>query len=131
MQLLNRLIYLNAFCSVLHVRPCMMLFQQEFSKSPAFSFWKLGTSGKDLKFSCHCSAVVKKANRMLGFIKSSISSRKKDVFLPLYKSLVRPHLEYAVQFWSPHYRRDIGCIEKVQKRATRMIEAMRGKTYEE
>src|SRR5215813_14222909 len=68
---------------------------------------------------------------MLGFIKSSISSRKKDVILPLYKSLVRPHLEYAVQFWSPHYRRDISCIEKVPKRATRMIEAMKGKTYEE
>src|SRR5215813_12186054 len=58
----------------------------------------------DFKFSCHCSAMVKKANRMLGFIKSSISSRNKNVILPLYKSLVRPHLEYAVQFWSPHYR---------------------------
>ena len=89
------------------------------------------TVSKDFKFSCHCSAVVKKANRMLGFIKSSISSRKKDVILPLYKSLVRPHLEYAVQFWSPHYRSGISCIEKVQNRATRMIEAMKGKTYEE
>src|SRR5215813_11252394 len=85
----------------------------------------------DFKFSSHCSAMVKKANRMLGFIKSSISSRNKNVILPLYKSLVRPHLEYAVQFWSPHYRNDINCIEKVQRRATKMIESMKDKTYGE
>ena len=85
----------------------------------------------DFKFSTHCSNMVKKANRMLGYIKSSISSRRKNVILPLYRSLVRPHLEYAVQFWSPHFRNDISCIEKVQRRATRMIEAMKGKTYEE
>ena len=45
---------------------------------------------KDFKFSNHCSTVVKKANQMLGYIKSSISSRKKDVILPLYKSFGPP-----------------------------------------
>ena len=44
---------------------------------------------------------------------------------------VRPHLEYAVQFWSPHYQKDIIKLEKIQKRATKMIPQLRHKTYEE
>jgi len=81
-----------------------------------------------MKFSRHCSAMVKKANQMLGFIRASISSRNREVILPIYKSLVRPHLEYAVQFWSPHFRKDINNIEKIQRRATKLIETMAGKT---
>jgi len=59
---------------------------------------------------------------MFGYIARNIENKSKNVILPLYKSLVRPHLEYAVQFWSPF-------LEKIQKRATKMIPKLRGKLY--
>ncbi len=84
-----------------------------------------------LKFSQQCKDAAGKANRMLGFINRNISFKKKDVILPLYISLVRPHLEYALQFWSPHHAKDIAKLEAVQRRATEMITSLRNKSYEE
>ena len=49
----------------------------------------------------------------------------------MYTSLVRPHLEYAVQFWSPHLKKDADMLERVQRRATKMIPGIRNKSYEE
>ncbi len=74
-----------------------------------------------LKFSQQCKNAADKANRMLGFINRNISFETKDVILPLYTSLVRPHLEYAVQFWAPHRAKDTAKLEAVQGRATKMI----------
>ena len=51
---------------------------------------------------------------LLGFITRSIKSRSAEVILKLYLALVRPHLDYAVQFWSPYYRMDIILLESVQ-----------------
>ncbi len=50
-------------------------------------------------------------------IKRNFSLKNKDAVLPLYNSFVRPHLEYAVQFWSPHHAKDIAKLEGVQRRA--------------
>ncbi len=55
----------------------------------------------NLKFSQQCVDAANKANKMLGFIKRNFLFKNKDVILPLYTSLVRHHLEYAVHFWSP------------------------------
>ena len=65
----------------------------------------------------------------LGFIARTFEYRSKDIILPLYKSLVRPHLEYAVQCWSPHYVKDITVLERVQRRATKLIPAIRNLPY--
>ncbi len=59
----------------------------------------------NLKFSQQCKHAASKANRMLGFLNINFSFKNKDIILPLYISLVRPHLEYAVQFWSPIIQR--------------------------
>ena len=55
------------------------------------------------KLSCkkQCQAATAKANKILGCIKRGIDARDENIVLPLYKSLVRPHMEYCVQFWAP------------------------------
>ena len=78
-----------------------------------------------------CGEAVRKANRMLSCIHRCISSRSKEVILPLYAALVRPQLEYCVQFWAPHFKRDVDSMERVQRRATRMIRGQQGRPYEE
>ena len=83
----------------------------------------------DLKVSQQCSKVVKTANQILGMIYRSFTYKSKDIILPLYKSLVRPHLEYGVQAWRPHLIKDINLIEKVQKRATKMVDSCRHLPY--
>lgn len=71
------------------------------------------------------------ANRTLGSIRRSFVSRDKDVILPLYKALVRPQLEYCVQAWRPYYQKDIDKLEAVQRRATKLIDGMKGLEYNE
>lgn len=65
---------------------------------------------------------------MLGFI--SRNCKTPEVMLSLYNSMVRPHLEYAVQVWSPNYRKDIDLLERIQRRATKMIPPLRALSYE-
>ena len=85
----------------------------------------------DLKPGQHCSEVVKTANKLVGFIGRAFENKSEKVLLKLYNSLVRPHLEYCVQFWSPYYQKDIDKLERVQRRLTKMIPRLRNIPYEE
>ena len=84
----------------------------------------------NLKPSKQCIEVEKKAQKVLGYIKRQFTTRKKETILTLYNALVRPHLEYAVQFWSPSQRKDIERLELIQARATKLIPSIRHIGYQ-
>ena len=58
-----------------------------------------------------CMLAAQKANCVLGCIKKGVASREREVIVPHYSDLVRPHLEYCIQAWGPQYRRDMGLLE--------------------
>ena len=80
---------------------------------------------KDLKFTKQSIKVEKKAQKLIGYIKRQFKYRNKEIVLQLYNALVRPHLEYAVQFWAPSLQKDINRLEAVQARATKLVPALR------
>ena len=79
------------------------------------------TFSSDLKSATHCKEVYSKANRMLGLISRTIKYKSPTVLINLYKSLVRPHLDYCSTVWSPHYNKEKLLLERVQHRFTRLF----------
>ncbi|MEW8548554.1 MAG: reverse transcriptase family protein [Candidatus Thiodiazotropha sp.] len=86
---------------------------------------------EDLKPSLQCVKAAKKASSALGIVKRTFSTFDISSFALLYKTYVRCHMEYCVQAWCPYYRKDIEILEKIQKRATRMVPELKNLSYSE
>ena len=84
-----------------------------------------------LKFHVHTAFATKKANQMLGVIKKTYKTRDADTIATLYKSMVRPHLEYGNAVWGPCYMGDLKLVEGVQRRATKLIPHLHDLPYED
>lgn len=89
------------------------------------------TIDTSLKFSEHINNKVNKANRNVGLIFRTFTFMDPEMFLNLYKSIVRPHLEYAATIWSPMFKKDKVIIENVQRRATRLVKSIQHLSYPE
>jgi len=79
----------------------------------------------------HIWASISLSHVMAGMVIRTMRYKDTRVMMSLYETLVRPHVEYCVSAWNPHHIKDKKLIEKVQRRFTKMINNMEGKTYEE
>ena len=84
-----------------------------------------------LTFEAHINNTVLKANRLSGLLIHTITNKSKEIMVPLFKSLVRPVLEYGNPVWSPHLRKNIDLVEGVQRRFTKTIQGTNNMNYQE
>jgi hypothetical protein len=122
-------------CSVLHVgraNPSSDFFLSGQLIPSVKSITDLGVDmSQDLKFSGHIGRIVSKAKKVVNLIFRIFTTRDPKVLVKLYKTLVRPILEYATEIWNPHYLKDINHIESVQRLFTRRIPACFDMQYHE
>ena len=75
----------------------------------------------DLKFEKHINSKIDTANKILGIIRRSFMDLGAEIFIPLYKAMVRSHFDYAMVIWNPHTVKYNESLEGVQRRATKMV----------
>ena len=85
----------------------------------------------ELNFREELTSRVQKANNIMGVIRRTYVHLDESTFKLLFKSLVRPHLEYGAPVWDPHYKKDKGLLEGVQRRATSQIPSLKELPYTE
>ena len=75
----------------------------------------------DMKVSEQFGIAASKGNQIIGLIRRNIIYKGKKLIIPLYKAIVRPHLEYSIKAWRPYRKKDIDTLKRIQRRATKMI----------
>ena len=88
------------------------------------------TFDENLIFECHVAEKVKKANSMWGMLRRTFKYMSSSIFVPLYKTMVRSHLDYASSVWSPYTKKHVGMIG-VQRRATKQLPGLSEMPYQE
>jgi ribonuclease P/MRP protein subunit RPP40 len=83
----------------------------------------------NIKPSTQCIKSAAKARRIIAMVRRNFRRMDKKDFLLIYKTYIRPHLEYCVQAWSPHLVKDVQCLERVQKAATNLVPMLRKCSY--
>ena len=76
------------------------------------------TISTDMKVSEQCGIATAKGNQIIGLIRRNIVYKEKELIIPLYKTIVRPHLEYCIQAWRPYRKKDIAILERIRGSAT-------------
>ena len=79
----------------------------------------------------HAGKALKKANPLLGLISRCYENNSQNTLIPLYKSMIQPHLEYSVHVWMSYKQKDIESIEIAQRKATRIIDGLQSDPYHE
>ena len=101
-----------------------------YQLNPVTSEKDLGiTFQNDMKFDIHISNVVNKANRLLGLIKRTFSYMDKTIFLTLYKTIIRPIIDYGDSVWNPSLKKHIQMIENIQRRGTKLVPDLINMSY--
>ncbi|GAB0205149.1 mitochondrial enolase superfamily member 1 [Grus japonensis] len=78
-----------------------------------------------------CALATRNTNGVLGCIRKSFPSWSRNVVLPLYLAVVKPHLQHRVLFWAPQYKREMDILERVQQRAMKMMKGLEHLSSEE
>ena len=85
----------------------------------------------NLKFNKHITVTVNKANKLLGMVKRTFSFMDKELFLTVYKSLIRSVLDYGSPVWNPSTKKYRQLLENVQRRATKIVPELKELSYQE
>jgi hypothetical protein len=121
-------------CKVMHIGKkslnCNYMLNNTIIKSTDSDRYLGVQIDKSFKFSEQCNKAANCANSVICMIKRTIACRKKGIMLKLYKALVRPKLEYCVQAWCPYLKKDIDKLERVQARATKLINGCSKLSYD-
>jgi len=124
-------------CKTMHIGHSV---NTEYKMTTQGKVWKLDETKEErdlgvivtnnLKPSQQCTKATSKARSILGWIKRQFGSLSKDEFLIMYKTYVRPHMEFCIQAWSPYLQKDINCLESVQRRAMKTVRGLRDVPYD-